>query len=177
MLILTAFVLVPGTGVEPVRLLGPQDFKSCVSTNSTTQAVNESAKAHHSLQAIKKFNNLNFFNLHWINVIVTFISSRWRVCFSTLLHWNIKALSNWKGFERKTGFEPATSTLARSRSTNWATFAILFQLFNQIQNTLYPELLPCFKDGKVNIKFKKIKIKVEKKKLALRLGNQLLNLI
>jgi hypothetical protein len=31
-------VLVPGTGLEPVRLLRSQDFKSCVSTNSTTQA-------------------------------------------------------------------------------------------------------------------------------------------
>ncbi len=29
---------VPGTGLEPVRLLRSQDFKSCVSTNSTTQA-------------------------------------------------------------------------------------------------------------------------------------------
>jgi hypothetical protein len=39
----------PGRGSNPYGLLGPQDFKSCVSTNSTTQAVNESAKAHHSL--------------------------------------------------------------------------------------------------------------------------------
>jgi hypothetical protein len=31
-------VFVPGTGLEPVRLLRSQDFKSCVSTNSTTQA-------------------------------------------------------------------------------------------------------------------------------------------
>ena len=32
----------------------------------------------------------------------------------------------WQGIkkERKTGFEPATSTLARLRSTNWAIFAI-----------------------------------------------------
>ena len=30
--------LVLGTGLEPVRLLRSQDFKSCVSTNSTTQA-------------------------------------------------------------------------------------------------------------------------------------------
>ena len=29
-------------------------------------------------------------------------------------------------YERKTGFEPATSTLARSRSTSWATFAYYF---------------------------------------------------
>ncbi len=29
---------VPETGIEPVRLLGPQDFKSCVSTSSTTRA-------------------------------------------------------------------------------------------------------------------------------------------
>ena len=29
---------VPGTGLEPVRPQWPQDFKSCVSTNSTTQA-------------------------------------------------------------------------------------------------------------------------------------------
>ena len=32
--------LVPGTGVEPVRPQRPQDFKSCVSTSSTTQAWN-----------------------------------------------------------------------------------------------------------------------------------------
>ena len=32
--------------------------------------------------------------------------------------------------ERKTGFEPATSTLARSRSTNWATFAFQFNCFS-----------------------------------------------
>ena len=31
--------LVLGTGLEPVRLLRSQDFKSCVSTNSTTQAL------------------------------------------------------------------------------------------------------------------------------------------
>ena len=31
-------LLVPGTGLEPVRLLRSQDFKSCVSTNSTTRA-------------------------------------------------------------------------------------------------------------------------------------------
>ena len=31
--------------------------------------------------------------------------------------------------ERKTGLEPATSTLARSRSTNWATFA--FPIFSE----------------------------------------------
>ena len=30
---------VPGTGVEPARTFGPQDFKSGVSTNSTTQAL------------------------------------------------------------------------------------------------------------------------------------------
>ena len=32
---------VPGTGLEPVRLLRSQDFKSCVSTNSNTQAWNK----------------------------------------------------------------------------------------------------------------------------------------
>ena len=33
-----SFSNVPGTGIEPVRLLRPQDFKSCVSTSSTTRA-------------------------------------------------------------------------------------------------------------------------------------------
>ena len=31
-------ILVPGTGIEPVQPQWPQDFKSCVSTSSTTQA-------------------------------------------------------------------------------------------------------------------------------------------
>ena len=64
---------VPGTGLEPVRLLRSQDFKSCVSTNSTTQAK--------------------------IDVYI-----------------NKKSLLGF--FERKTGLEPATLTLARLRSTN-----------------------------------------------------------
>ena len=29
---------VPGTGIEPVQPQWPQDFKSCVSTSSTTRA-------------------------------------------------------------------------------------------------------------------------------------------
>lgn len=29
---------VPGVGLEPTRPIRPQDFKSCVSTNSTTRA-------------------------------------------------------------------------------------------------------------------------------------------
>ena len=33
--------------------------------------------------------------------------------------------------ERKTGFEPATSTLARLRSTNWAIFAIKYCLLSK----------------------------------------------
>jgi hypothetical protein len=28
--------MVPETGIEPVRLLGPQDFKSCASASSAT---------------------------------------------------------------------------------------------------------------------------------------------
>jgi hypothetical protein len=35
------FKKVPGTGVEPVRPYQPQDFKSCVSTSSTTQALGD----------------------------------------------------------------------------------------------------------------------------------------
>ena len=61
-------LLVPGAGIEPARPQWPQDFKSCVSTYSTTRA--------------KRLG---------INTIKS---------------------------ERKTGLEPATSTLARSRSTN-----------------------------------------------------------
>ena len=34
--------------------------------------------------------------------------------------------------ERKTGFEPATSTLARLRSTNWAIFAYVFSVSLQL---------------------------------------------
>jgi hypothetical protein len=36
--IISCFSLVPGTGIEPVQPQRPQDFKSCVSTSSTTQA-------------------------------------------------------------------------------------------------------------------------------------------
>ena len=35
-----ASLTVPGAGVEPARTQCPQDFKSCVSTNSTTRASN-----------------------------------------------------------------------------------------------------------------------------------------
>ena len=31
-------LFVPGTGIEPVQPQWPQDFKSCVSTSSTTRA-------------------------------------------------------------------------------------------------------------------------------------------
>ena len=37
-LLLSSFVLVPGTGIEPVRPQWPRDFKSLVSTNSTIWA-------------------------------------------------------------------------------------------------------------------------------------------
>jgi hypothetical protein len=60
---------VPGAGLEPARPKRTQDFKSCVSTNSTTPAKSRDVAVQ-------------------------------RLC------------------ERETGFEPATSTLARSRSTN-----------------------------------------------------------
>ena len=42
----------------------------------------------------------------------------------------------WNFPERKTGLEPATSTLARSRSTKWATFAI-FEVFSFYQKELF----------------------------------------
>ncbi len=32
-------ILVPGAGIEPARPQWPQDFKSCVSTSSTTRAI------------------------------------------------------------------------------------------------------------------------------------------
>ena len=55
------------------------------------------------------------------------------------LWWGIKK-------ERKTGFEPATSTLARLRSTNWAIFA--FHLFlRQRKGTTF------FKTDKEKMKF------------------------
>ncbi len=38
--IIWVFPLVPPAGLEPARLLRSQDFKSCVSTNSTTEAIN-----------------------------------------------------------------------------------------------------------------------------------------
>ena len=31
-------LMVPGTGIEPVRIIHPQDFKSCASTCSATWA-------------------------------------------------------------------------------------------------------------------------------------------
>ena len=37
-LLLSSFILVPGTGIEPVRPQWPRDFKSLVSTNSTIWA-------------------------------------------------------------------------------------------------------------------------------------------
>ena len=37
-LLLSSLVLVPGTGIEPVRPQWPRDFKSLVSTNSTIWA-------------------------------------------------------------------------------------------------------------------------------------------
>jgi hypothetical protein len=40
---------VPRTGIEPVRPLGPQDFKSCVSTNSTTRALKKLSVEESSL--------------------------------------------------------------------------------------------------------------------------------
>ena len=58
------------------------------------------------------------------------------------------------GEERKTGFEPATSTLARSRSTNWATFAKFLWIFKIklfigfismiLQILLFTRLRKCF---------------------------------
>ncbi len=60
-------------GLEPARPQWPQDFKSCVSTNSTTRALNNNSK---------------------------------------------KILPCQEDFERETGFEPATPTLARSCSTS-----------------------------------------------------------
>ena len=68
------FGVVPGIGLEPIRTQCSQDFKSCVSTNSTTWACLQRKKIPPDIEGIS--------------------------------------------FERKTGFEPATSTLARSRSTN-----------------------------------------------------------
>ena len=32
------FYMVPRTGIEPVRVIGPQDFKSCASTDFATWA-------------------------------------------------------------------------------------------------------------------------------------------
>ena|GEM_PF-3659066 len=63
-----------GRESNPYERFGSQDFKSCVSTSSTTPASGIASRQ-------KKH--------------------RLRRC-----------------FERKTGFEPATSTLARSRSTS-----------------------------------------------------------
>ena len=63
---------VPQAGLEPARSQWSQDFKSCVSTDSTTAA----------------------------------------------------------SLERKTGLEPATPTLARLCSTNWAIFAFFLFFYN-----------------------------------------------
>ena len=35
----SALNFVPGIGIEPIRPQWPQDFKSCVSTSSTTWAI------------------------------------------------------------------------------------------------------------------------------------------
>ena len=58
-----------------------------------------------------------------------------------LYHWATRL------FERKTGFEPATLTLARSCSTNWATFALgrpgPSKPFTQIRKGPFEGLLCC----------------------------------
>ena len=92
----------PGRELNPYRYYYPQDFKSCVSTSSTTRA--------------KKFQSLKKFT--------SFISSD-KVP-KPLELWNQKKSSAYtaRGLtERKTGLEPATPTLARLCSTKWATSA------------------------------------------------------
>ena len=51
-------ILVPGAGIEPARPQWPQDFKSCVSTNSTTRA------HYYEKESIdrKKADNSAFYN-------------------------------------------------------------------------------------------------------------------
>ncbi len=44
--------------------------------------------------------------------------------------------------ERKTGFEPATSTLARSRYTNWDTFAFLIRFIESVRQ-IYALIFIC----------------------------------
>lgn len=72
-------VMYRGRESNPYERFGSQDFKSCVSTSSTTPAC-----AMNNVMGIKRKSTV----------------------------------SGAFDSERKTGFEPATSTLARSRSTS-----------------------------------------------------------
>ncbi len=77
--------MVPEAGLEPARTKSPRDFKSLVSTNSTTPARNKFGGDTRIRTGDKDFAD---------------------PCLTT---W----LCRQKKMERETGFEPATSTLAR----------------------------------------------------------------
>ena len=55
----TSTVFVPGGGLEPPRPQWPQDFKSCVSTNSTIRALR-------MIYWKGKFSNLGIIYRHWM---------------------------------------------------------------------------------------------------------------
>ena len=93
----------PGTELNRYDRCGSQDFKSCVSTNSTTGAI-------------------------ICNGRPTILKIRFQRYAFSMLKKNPAFCGIF--LERKTGLEPATSTLARSRSTKWATFAcVIFKSF------------------------------------------------
>jgi hypothetical protein len=80
----------PGTDLNRYDRCGSQDFKSCVSTNSTTRAIE----------------------------VFRFQLAVFKYAAQTVLFFFKKNPPlREEVFERKTGLEPATSTLARSRST------------------------------------------------------------
>ena len=72
-----------------------------------------------------------------------------------LFHHNTQITISLNKNERKTGFEPATPTLARSCSTSWATFAfVIHHLKNRKKQSLINPLseLECKdKDGLFNV--------------------------
>ena len=89
--------------LNPYGHYWPLDFKSSVSTNSTTRAIRIRSLRSHYWYVLFDFKFINR-----LRVAECFFNPKVEKCIEA---------------ERKTGFEPATSTLARWRSTSWAIFA------------------------------------------------------
>ena len=95
------------------------------------------------IQLVESFERLRNF-IYWLNSLIGNRSSYWwqrrkknlshggKVTGAVRINCLIIQVSLWyqgNWVERETGFEPATSTLARLRSTNWASIAFSFICF------------------------------------------------